>query len=53
MSNEDIIRMIPESLKEFVYIHEGEVYPKQKLPVELEEEYERFQRRRKRRKRIN
>lgn len=33
---------IPESLKEFVYVHNGIVYPKQKLPKELEEEYESF-----------
>lgn len=43
MNNEEIIRIIPESLKEYVYVHDGKVYAKQKLPVELEEEYKRLQ----------
>ena len=45
MNNEEIIKLIPESLKDFVYIHDGEVCAKQKLPVELESEYEKLQRR--------
>lgn len=45
MNNKEIISTIPESLKEFVYIQDGEVYAKQKLPVELEEEFKKIQRR--------
>lgn len=33
---------IPESLRDFVYAYNGNVYAKQKLPKELEEEYESF-----------
>lgn len=40
---EELINTIPESLKDYVYIHNGEVYAKQKLPKELEEEYNKFQ----------
>ena len=35
---------IPDSLKDFVYIDNGEVCAIQKLPVELEEEFEQLQR---------
>lgn len=42
--SDDIINSIPESLKEYVYVHNGEIYPKQKLPVELENEYQKFKR---------
>ena len=38
----ELIINIPESLKEFVYIYNGNVYVKQKLPKELEEQYEQF-----------
>ena len=40
---EELINSIPESLKDYVYVHEGKVYAKQKLPVELEEEFLEFQ----------
>lgn len=33
---------IPESLKGFVYVVDGKIYPKQKLPKELEKDYELF-----------
>ena len=33
---------IPESLKEYVYVYNGNVYANQKLPKELEEEYDNF-----------
>lgn len=33
---------IPESLKGFVYVLNGKIYPKQKLPKELEKDYELF-----------
>ena len=41
--DQELIDLIPESLKDYVYIHNGEVYAKQKLPKELEEEYNKFQ----------
>lgn len=42
--SDDIINTIPESLKQYVYVHNGDIYVKQKLPVELESEYEAFKR---------
>ena len=33
---------IPNKLKDFVYIYEGKVCAKQKLPKELEKDYEEF-----------
>lgn len=42
--SDDIINTIPESLKEYVYVHNGDIYAKQKLPTELEHEYEVFKR---------
>ena len=33
---------IPESLKGYVYVANGKIYPKQKLPRELEKDYELF-----------
>ena len=43
--SDEIINTIPESLKEYVYIHNGDIYVKQKLPVELEREYKKYKRR--------
>ena len=40
--SDDIINTIPESLKEYVYVHNGDIYAKQKLPIELEHEFEVF-----------
>lgn len=41
---EQLIKMgVPITLLEYLYIVDGKVYPKQKLPKELEEEYEKFQ----------
>ena len=37
--SDDIINTIPESLKEYVYVHNGDIYAKQKLPLELEDEF--------------
>lgn len=42
--SDDIINTIPESLKQYVYVHNGDIYAKQKLPIELEHEYEVFKR---------
>ena len=42
MENEKNELNIPESLKDFVYVYDGKVYAKQKLPRELEEEYKNF-----------
>ena len=38
--SDELVNSIPQSLKEYVYIHNGHIYVKQKLPVELESEYE-------------
>lgn len=40
--SDEIVNSIPESLKEYVYVHNGDIYVKQKLPVELENEYKKF-----------
>ena len=37
--SDDIINSIPESLREHIYIHNGNIYAKQKLPVELENDF--------------
>lgn len=42
--SDDIINTIPESLKEYVYVHNGDIYAKQKLPVEMEDEFKKFKR---------
>lgn len=36
----EIVNSIPETLKDFVYIYNGNIYAKQKLPIELEKEFE-------------
>lgn len=38
--SDNIINEIPEPLKEYIYIHNGNIYAKQKIPKELEEEFE-------------
>ncbi|MBR5662777.1 MAG: hypothetical protein IKX00_03900 [Bacilli bacterium] len=36
--------VLPDNLKDYVYILNGDVFAKQKLPVELESEFEKFKR---------
>ena len=38
--SDEIVNSIPETLKDFFYIYNGNIYAKQKLPIELEKEYE-------------
>lgn len=40
--DKEIIAYIPESLRDFVYVYNGDIYVKQKLPKELEEEYKTY-----------
>ena len=40
--DEETLNSIPESLRDFVYIHNGNVYANQKIPKELEEEFETY-----------
>lgn len=48
--DEKILKSVPESLKDYVYVNEGEVFPKEKLPTDLEEEFEKFKKGRKTKK---
>ena len=38
--SDEVVNSIPESLKDYVYIHNGNIYAKQKLPIGLEQEFE-------------
>lgn len=40
--NKDLVPEIPDSLKDYVYVSNGIIYPKQKLPKELEKDFDIF-----------
>lgn len=39
---DEIINSIPKQLEKYIYIHNGNIYIKQKLPIELENDYNNF-----------